>query len=190
MQKVRTVLKFMLIALVLLVTGIVVYASTRSGRIHVERSIRISAPAETIFPLINDFHQWDAWTPFNKDPAMKKTYGGSPSGKGARYGWEGNKDVGSGDITIIDSAPPREVVFATHLVTPVFEGRGVATMRLDQAGDITTVTWTVDDKHSLLLKVIGLFVDLEKKIGGDYETGLANLKSLAEKQSRRRAFAS
>jgi hypothetical protein len=172
-----------LIALFLILAGIVVYASSRSGTIHVERSIKIRAPAEKIFPLINDLHQWQAWTPFDKDPAMKKTYSGSPDGKGARYDWEGNKDVGSGDITIIDSAPSREVVFATHLVTPVFEGRGVGAMSLDQAGDITTVTWTVDDTHSLVLKVIGLFVNLEKKIGGDYEAGLANLKSVAEKQN-------
>ncbi|MDB5946475.1 MAG: Polyketide cyclase/dehydrase [Ramlibacter sp.] len=173
-------LKFALIALVVVLAGILAYASTRPDTYHVERSVNIKAPAEKIFPFINDFRQWEAWTPFNKDPAMKKTYSGNASGKGASYAWDGNKEAGSGDITITNSAPPHKVVFDLHMITP-FEGRNVGTISLDQAGDTTTVTWSVDDKHTLMLKVIGLLVDLDKKIGGDFEAGLAKLKSLAER---------
>jgi hypothetical protein len=180
MQKVHAVLKIVFVAVLVLAACLVAYAATRPSTLHIERRIQIRAPAGKLFPLINDFHRWDAWTPFNKDPAMKKTYSGSPAGTGAKYAWEGNRDVGSGDITIIDSAPPRQVVFATHLVTPIFEGRGLATITLDPVGEMTTVTWAVADTHSLVLKLIGIFVNLEKKIGDDYETGLAKLKEVAE----------
>jgi hypothetical protein len=180
-QKSHSVFKSLFVVLLVLVACVAAYAYSRPGTLHVQRSIKIRAPAQKIFPLINDFHQWDAWTPFNKDPAMKKTYSGNRIGKGAKYAWEGNKDVGSGDITILGSSPSGEVVFATHLVTPIFEGRGIGSITLDQAGEMTTVTWTVDDTHSFVLRLIGTFVDLEKKIGGDYEVGLAQLKQLAEK---------
>lgn len=82
------------LALVALLVIVLVVASTKPDSFRVERSVSIKAPADKIFPYINDLHQWDAWTPYNRDPAMKKTFGGSAAGKGATYGWEGNKEVG------------------------------------------------------------------------------------------------
>jgi hypothetical protein len=168
-------LKFALIAFVLVLVFLG-YAATRPDTFHVERSIRIQAPAAQIFPLINDFRRWDAWTPFNKDPAMKKTYSGSAQGEGAMYAWAGNKDVGTGDITIRQSEAPHKIVFDLHMVAP-FEGRNVATIRLDESAGGTTVTWSLDDRHNLMLKVMRLLIDLDKKIGGEFETGLARLQT-------------
>lgn len=159
-----------------LVRAFLAYAATRPDQFHVERSILIQVPAQTIFPFINDFHQWDAWTPFNKDRAMKKSYSGSAEGVGAMYTWSGNKAVGSGDITIRQSEAPRKIVFDLHMVAP-FEGRNVATISLDETGNGTTVTWSLDDRHSLMLKVLGLLINLDRKIGSDFELGLARLKS-------------
>lgn len=168
-------LMFALIALGL-VLAFLAYAASRPDQFHVERSILIQAPAEQIFPFLDDFRLWDAWTPFDKDPAMKKTYSGLAQGEGAMYAWAGNKAVGSGDITIRQSEPPRKIVFDLHMVAP-FEGRNVATISLDQTGSGTTVTWSLDDRHKLLLKIIGLLIDLDKKIGADFEMGLARLKA-------------
>jgi hypothetical protein len=168
------------IAIVVVIAAILIYASTKPDNFHVERSISIKAAPENIFPFINDFHQWTAWTPYDKDPAMKKTYSGNASGKGAHYAWEGNKAVGKGEITITDTAPPNTLVLDLHMIKP-FEARNVATFKINASGDATTVTWSIDDKHTLMLKTVSLFMDLDKTIGKDFEVGLARLKAIAEK---------
>jgi uncharacterized protein YndB with AHSA1/START domain len=173
-------LKIIVLIIVVAVALILIYAATKPDTLHVERAINIKASPEKLFPLINDFHQWDAWTPYNKDPAMKKTYSGSTSGKGALYAWEGNKEVGQGEITITDSTPPREIVMALHMIKP-FEGRNHVVFSLDANGDSTTVTWTLEDRHTYFMKVMSLFLNLDKMIGGDFEVGLAKLKTVAEK---------
>jgi uncharacterized protein YndB with AHSA1/START domain len=170
---------FALIALVL--AALLLFASTRPDNFHVERSVTIDAPPEKIFPFINDFRQWDAWTPFDKDPAIKKTYSDSTIGKGAHFAWEGNKKVGIGNITITDSMPPHALLFELHMIKP-FEGRNHAAIRLAPVGDATRVTWSLDDKHRLMLKTMRLFMNLDKLIGKDFEVGLHRLKALAEKQ--------
>jgi uncharacterized protein YndB with AHSA1/START domain len=168
------------IAIVVLIAGVLLYASTRPDNYHVERSVLIKAAPEKIFAYINDFHRWDEWTPYNKDPAMKKTYSGSASGKGARYAWEGNSDVGQGEITLADSTPPSKLVFDLHMMKP-FEGRNVASFSLAAAGDATRVTWSLDDKHNLFLKTLTLFMNMDSMIGRDFEVGLAKLKTAVEK---------
>jgi uncharacterized protein YndB with AHSA1/START domain len=168
------------IAIAMLITVLLLYASTKPDTFHVERSVHINASPENIFPLINDFHLWDAWTPYNKDPAMKKTYSGSKSGKGAHYAWEGNKQVGQGEITIADTTPPSQLAFDLHMIKP-FEGRNVARFTLTESGNATQVTWSLDDKHKLMQKTIALFVNLDNMIGKDFEVGLGRLKALAEK---------
>jgi hypothetical protein len=173
-------LNLIVVVIIALIAGILIYASTKPDTFRVERSISIKASPEKIFPFINDFHLWDAWTPYNKDPAMKKIYSGSDSGKGAHYAWEGNKDAGVGDITISETTPPNKLVFDLHMVKP-FEGRNVAEINLRPAGDSTIVTWSLVDKHNLMLKIVSLFVNLDNTIGKDYEVGLANLKAIAEK---------
>lgn len=173
-------LKLIVIALVVLLALILIYAATRPDTFHVERSISIKAPPEKIFALINDFHKWDAWTPYNKDPAMKRTYGENTAGKGAKYAWEGNKEVGQGEITITDTTPPREIEMELHMIKP-FEGRNHVVFSIDAAGDSTRVTWALEDRHSYMVKVMTMFFNLDKMIGGDFEVGLAKLKTVAEK---------
>jgi hypothetical protein len=173
-------LKIVVITVVVLLAIVLIYAATRPDILHVERTIDIKATPEKLFPLINDFKQWDAWTPYNKDPAMKKTYLGSASGKGAMYAWEGNKEVGRGEISIADTTPPREIVLALHMIQP-FEGRNHVVFSLDAKGNSTRVTWTLEDRHRYFMKVLSLFLNLDKMIGGDFETGWARLKAVAEK---------
>lgn len=173
---------FMKIAIVVavLIAIVLIYAATKPDTFHVERTIDVKAPPEKLFALVNDFHQWEAWSPYNKDPAMKKTYSGSASGKGAMYAWEGNKDVGRGEITITDTTPPKEIVMALHMIAP-FEGRNHVVLSFDAKGDSTKVTWALEDQHTYLLKIISTFLNLDRMIGGDFEVGLAKLKAAAEK---------
>lgn len=169
-----------IIALVVVVAVIVIYAATKPDTFHVERSINIKAPPEKIFPLLNDFHLWNDWTPYNKDPAMKKTYSGSDKGVGASYAWEGNKEVGRGTIAITATMPPEKVVLDLHMIEP-FEGRNVVQFTLQAAGDSTRVTWGMDGKNNFIVKVMGMFFDMDKMVGKDFEVGLAKLKIVAEK---------
>lgn len=173
---------FMKIAIVVavLIAIVLIYAATKPDTFHVERSIDVKAPPEKLFALVNDFHQWEAWSPYNKDPAMKKTYSGSASGKGAMYAWEGNKDVGRGEITITDTTEPKEIVMALHMIEP-FEGRNHVVLSFDAKRDATTVTWALEDQHTYLLKIISTFLNLDRMIGKDFEVGLAKLKAAAEK---------
>jgi uncharacterized protein YndB with AHSA1/START domain len=169
------------------IVALLLYASTKPDTFHVERSVLIQAAPEAIFPHINDLHQWDAWTPYNKDPAMKKTYSGSSAaGVGARYAWEGDKKVGQGEISIREAQPPHKLVFDLHMIKP-FEGRNVAAFTLEpQSGNgnttatTTRVTWSLDDKHKLLHKTMSIFLNLDNLIGKDFAQGLAQLKTLME----------
>jgi uncharacterized protein YndB with AHSA1/START domain len=170
-----------IIAIVVVIAAIVIYASTKPDNFHVERSITIKAPPEKIFPLINDFHAWNDWTPYNKDPAMKKTYSGSDQGVGAAYAWEGNKEVGRGDITITGTTPPNKIEFDLHMIEP-FEGHNKVAFTLTVAGDSTQMTWSLDDKQKLMVKVMGMFMDMDLMIGKDFEVGLLGLKTLVERQ--------
>ena len=168
---------------VLAIAALLLYASTKPDTFHVERSVLIQVAPEAIFPLINDLHRWDAWTPYNKDPAMKKTYSGSAAGVGARYAWTGDKNVGQGEISIREAQPPHKLVFDLHMIKP-FEGRNVATFMLEpQSGGTTTrVTWSLDDKHKLMHKTMSIFLNLDTMIGKDFAQGLAQLKTLMETQ--------
>jgi uncharacterized protein YndB with AHSA1/START domain len=172
---------------VVAIVALLLYASTKPDTFHVERSVLIQAAPEAIFPHINDLHLWDAWTPYNKDPAMKKTHSGSAAGVGARYAWEGDKRVGQGEISIRVAQPPHKLVFDLHMIKP-FEGRNVAAFTLEpQSGGnavtTTRVTWSLDDKHKLLHKTMSIFLNLDNMIGKDFAQGLAQLKTLVETSS-------
>jgi hypothetical protein len=173
-------IKTIAIVVVVLIAAILVYAATRPDSFHIERSLSIKAAPEKIFPLINDFHEWDAWTPYNKDPAMKKTFSGNASGKGAAYAWEGNKEVGQGNIEITQSSPPKKVALDLHMIKP-FEGHNQVEFTLKPNGDSTTVTWAMDGKQNFMVKVVGLFFSMDNMVGKDFEAGLAKLKAIAEK---------
>ncbi|ADE12556.1 SRPBCC family protein [Sideroxydans lithotrophicus] len=174
-------LKVILLVAVVLVGIVLIYAAMRPDELQVERNIDIQAKSEKVFNLINDFHRWQEWTPYNKDPAMQKNYSGSASGQGAKYAWEGDKNVGKGEISITSSTPLKEITLDLHMIQP-FEGRNVVVFSLNEAQGVTHVTWSMMCKQSFVPKLLGLFMDMDKMIGGDFEQGLSNLKTVAEKQ--------
>jgi uncharacterized protein YndB with AHSA1/START domain len=130
------------VILAIAIAAVLALAATKPGMLRVQRSVNIKAPAETIFPLITDFQQWRNWSPYeNKDPAMKRTYSGAERGKGAAYAWDGDKNVGSGRMEILEASAPQKIVIKLDFFTP-FEGHNTAEFTMLPQGDGTHVTWS------------------------------------------------
>lgn len=172
--------KILLVLLVLLI-GVLLYAATRPDTLHVERSATIKAPPEAIFPQINDLQAWRTWSPYEKlDPALKRTFTGPQSGKGAVYAWEGNSKAGAGSMEIVESTSPSKIVIELRFLKPM-EAVNVATFTLTPVADGTRVTWALDGPCPYLSKVMGVFINMDRMIGTDFAAGLESLKALTEK---------
>jgi hypothetical protein len=168
------------VVLAIAVAIVLVLAATKPDSFSVQRAIAVKAAPEKIFPLINDFHRWQSWSPYeNKDPAMKRSFSGAADGKGAVYGWEGNKNVGSGRMEILDSAVSSKIVIKLDFFTP-FEGHNTAEFTLLPQADVTNVTWLMHGPAPFMSKLMQVFMNLDHMIGKDFEIGLANLKRLTE----------
>jgi uncharacterized protein YndB with AHSA1/START domain len=174
----------MLYAILLLVVAaiaaVLVYAATRADSFRVERTLDIAASPEKLYALIGDLHRWRDWSPYErKDPAMQRTLTGAASGVGAVYAWKGNKQVGEGRMEIIEATPPRQLRIQLDFIAP-FEAHNVAEFTLQPQGATARVTWALSGPRPFVSKLIGLFVNMDAMIGGDFEVGLAQLKTLAE----------
>lgn len=172
---------FAIIAVVLAIAIVLILAATKPDTFAVRRTITVEAPPERIFPLINDFHQWGSWSPYeHKDPAMKRTYSGTASGVGAVYAWEGNKNVGSGRMEILDAPAPSKIAIKLDFFTP-FEAHNTAEFTMLPQGDATRLTWLMHGPAPLISRVMQVFINMDNMVGKDFEIGLANLKRFAEK---------
>jgi hypothetical protein len=140
----------------------------------------MNVPQARAFELINDFPQWSAWSPWEKlDPGMKREFSGPGAGPGASYSWSGNKDVGSGRMTIKDSLAPEQIKIALDFLTP-FEAHNLTTFSIRSSGAGSTVTWMMDGENNFVSKAFCVFMDMDKMVGKDFEAGLQNMKQLAE----------
>ncbi|MBL8297310.1 MAG: SRPBCC family protein [Rhodanobacteraceae bacterium] len=173
-------LKTIALILVAIIACVLIAAALQPDSFRVERSIRIKAPPEKIFAFIDDFHRWAAWSPWEKlDSAMKRDYSGAASGQGAVYAWEGNSKVGQGRMQIVESSPHSVIRIQLDFLKP-FEAHNTAEFRLQAEADGTEVRWAMHGPQPYLSKLMGLVFNMDKLIGKDFETGLANLKSVAE----------
>ena len=173
-------LKTIIIIIALLIATVLIYASTKPDTFRIERSTTIKASPEKISAYLTDFKQWAAWSPWEeKDPAMKRTYSGAATGKGAVYGWEGNKNVGTGRMEILD-VQPQKVTVKLDFLAP-FEAHNTAEFTLQPQGDTTQVAWAMHGPANLMTKVVHVFMNMDKMVGPDFEAGLAKLKAAAEK---------
>src|SRR3954462_10487115 len=167
--------------LAIAVAIILILAATKPNTFSVRRATTVKAPPDKIFGLINDFHQWGTWSPYEqKDPAMKRTYGGTERGKGAVYAWDGDKNVGSGRMEILEASAPQKIVIKLDFFKP-FEGHNTAEFTMLPQGGGTHVTWVMHGPARFMTRLIQIFMNLDNMIGRDFETGLANLKTLTEK---------
>lgn len=176
MLEVIAIILAILIAVVVVLLG---YAATKPNTISYTRSTRINAPPERITPLISDFRRWIAWSPWEKkDPELKRTYSGNASGVGAVYAWDGNRNVGSGRMEILESTPSK-IRIQLDFITP-FKASNLAEFTLTPQGGATDVHWVMTGPNLFIGKVMSIFLDFEKMIGKDFESGLSAMKAAAE----------
>jgi len=173
-------IKKILIGLVVVIIILVIVILLQPATYQVERSTTINAPAEVVFAQVNDFHKWNAWSPWAKlDPAMKQTFEGAPAGSGAIYTWAGNKEVGEGRMTITDSHPSDLVKIKLEFLKP-FAATGTNEFTFTPQGNQTAVKWKMSGDNNFIAKAFHLVMNMDKMIGGDFEKGLAQMKAVAE----------
>ena len=178
-------MKFGLLVVAAVLVGavavVLLLAARKPDSFVVQRSAVIAAPADRIFPLINDYRQWTAWSPYEtKDPQMKRTFGAVAAGAGATYAWEGDSNVGAGTMTMVESAPPSKVGIRLVMVKPISAENDVS-FTLTPQGSSTAVTWAMQGVVPFFAKVIHVFFSMDRMVGGDMEAGLAKLKAVAER---------
>jgi uncharacterized protein YndB with AHSA1/START domain len=170
------VVLFILVLLVLLL----LYAATKPSTLRIQRSTTINAPPDKVFALINDFHNWSKWAPQDKqDKAMTRTFSGALSGAGAISEWSSTGGAGQGRMSIVESVPDRRVQVQVDFRKP-FEAHNTNTFDLEPTGNATTVTWTLQSNNRYFLKLLSVFLNMQKMFGRHLEIGLRNLKSAAE----------
>jgi hypothetical protein len=176
----NTIALGVVVPLVVLLVALLGVAASRPDTFRVERATSISAPPGKVFPLINDLRRWSSWSPYErKDPAMKRAYSGASQGPGAVYEWDGNRDIGKGRMRITETAVPSRVTIALDFVRP-FEAHNVVEFTLEDRGDATRVTWALRGPASFLSRIMSVVFSMERMVGQDFESGLANLKAVAE----------
>jgi Polyketide cyclase / dehydrase and lipid transport len=169
-----------LIAVAAIFVVLAVIVALQPSEFRVARSTTISAPASTVFAQVIDFHKWEAWNPWGKiDPAMKQTYEGAPAGTGAIYTWAGNNEVGEGRMAIIESRPSELIRVKLEFFKP-FAATNTAEFTFKPGANQTVVTWSMFGEKNFMAKAIHLFMNMDKMIGGQFEKGLAEMKSVVE----------
>src|SRR5436305_10611621 len=168
------------VVLALAIVLVLIVALRKPDRFRVQRAIMVDATPERIFPLIADFHQWTAWSPWEeRDPNLHRSYSGASSGKGAVYAWDGNRNVGAGRMEILDAPPHERIVIKLDFLSP-FAAHNVAEFTFAPQGGSTNVTWLMHGPAPLLSKLMQVFMNMDDMIGKDFAAGLANLKRVAE----------
>jgi Polyketide cyclase / dehydrase and lipid transport len=169
-----------LIALTAILLAAVVVVGTRPSEFRIARTTTIASPSSAVFAQVNDFRKWDAWNPWARiDPAMKQSYEGAPAGVGAVYAWFGNSQVGEGRMTITESRPSDLIKIRMEFLKP-FAATSIAVFTFKPDGDRTIVTWSMEGRNNFIAKAIHLVMNMDRMIGGQFEKGLAEMKSVVE----------
>ena len=173
-------LNWILIAVAAIVVVFIAVVALQPADFRVQRSALVAAPAQAVFAQVNDFHNWRAWSPWEKlDPQLKRTYEGPQAGTGAKYAWAGNKDVGEGRMTITESRPGERILIDLRFIKPMAATNTTEFLFKPEGGG-TAVTWTMSGKHNFMGKAFSLLMNIDRMVGGQFEQGLANMKSLVE----------
>ncbi len=173
-----------LAAIVVVVAIFCIVVAMRPADFKIERSMTINASPDKVFEQVNDFHRWEAWSPWAKiDPAMKTTYSGSRTGRGAIYSWVGNDEVGEGNMAITNSQPNERVAIDLEFVRP-FAAKNVTEFTFRPDAEKTVVTWSMVGKNNFVAKAFGLIMNIDKLVGNDFERGLAQMKTVVESRAK------
>jgi hypothetical protein len=178
------VIKKILLGLVVAVVAFVAIVAMQPSAYRVARGATIAAPPPAVFAQVNDFHNWEAWSPWAKlDPAAKNSFEGAPAGEGAIFAWSGNDQVGEGRMTLVESRPSELVRIKLDFFKPM-EGTSDVEFTFAPQADQTAVTWAMSGERNFIAKAICLFMNMDKMVGGDFERGLAQMKAVAEAASK------
>jgi hypothetical protein len=173
-----------LIGVAVVIALLVIFIATRPAEFSVSRSATMATTPAAVFAQLNDFHKWEAWSPWAKmDPNAKSTFEGPTSGEGAKFAWDGNSDVGAGNMTITEAVPNDRVRIRLEFVRP-FAGVNDTLFTIKPVGDKTNVTWTMSGRNNFITKAISLFMDCDKMVGPQFEKGLASMETAANAESK------
>jgi hypothetical protein len=172
---------------ILIVAGVVIVlfiivVQLQPATFRITRMAMMSAKPEEVFPQVNDFYNWSEWSPWaNLDPGMKQTYEGAGNGTGAIYSWTGNKQVGEGRMTIIESRPNDLVKIKLEFLKP-FKATNIAEFTFKRENGNTLVTWSMLGDKNFMFKAVHMFMNMDKMIGRDFEKGLSQMKQVVERK--------
>jgi hypothetical protein len=168
------------IALAILFISLMTIAALQPADFRIARSVAIAAPPAAAFGPVNDLRRWEAWSPFEKhDPQMQRNYGEISTGAGATFSWSGNRRAGAGRVTILESRPSDLIRIKLEMFRP-FAAINAVEFTFRPEGAQTVATWSMTGKNALMAKAVGLIMNMDKMVGGEFEQGLASLKKLAE----------
>jgi hypothetical protein len=168
-----------LLVIAAVIAAILIFATTKPNSFRISRSATINAKPETIFPLVNDLHAHRSWSPFDQDPAMKRTYSGPDAGKGAVLAFDGGMAC-TGSLSITDAVSPSKIMMALVMSKP-FKCDNLVEFDFEPKGDATQVTWAMQGANSYMGKLMNVFIDCNKMCERQFDTGLESLKTVAEK---------
>ncbi len=173
-------IKKILAVLAVPVVVLLIVVALQPADFRIARSTAMSAPPAAVFAQVNDLHKFQDWSPWAKlDPAAKTAFQGPPAGTGASFGWAGNMQVGEGTMTITESRPGELVRFQLDFKKPM-AGTNTAEFTFKPEGDKTVVTWSMSGHNNFMAKAVGLVINCDKMVGGQFEKGLADLKTIVE----------
>jgi hypothetical protein len=157
------------------------FVATRPADFRISRSAIMSAPPADVFAQVNDFHNWEAWSPWAKlDPNSKVTFAGASAGTGAIFTWAGNDKVGEGSMEITTSQPSELILIRLEFIKP-FKDVCTTEFTFKPEGQQTQVSWTMSGQRGFMGKLVCCFMHMDKMVGGDFEKGLASMKDVVEK---------
>jgi uncharacterized protein YndB with AHSA1/START domain len=175
------VLLYVLVFIALVLLLLFVIAARRPDEFAVRRTADIRASDSKVFSLINDFRQWPKWSPWEKlDPNLRRTLSGAEAGRGAVYEWEGDRRVGAGRMEILDSVPHSRIDIKLSFLKP-FKAENRTVFTITPIDGATRVLWEMAGKNNFMFKLMGLLMNMDKMVGGDFEKGLAAMKAEAER---------
>jgi len=174
-------LKKISLSLALILILFLAYVGMQSPKYEISRQIKIGASAEKIFPYLNNSKLAERWGPWLEvDPGAKMNYSGPEEGVGSRSDWDSGGQLGTGSATITESLPNERVGIKLEYTKPMVMSQ-YSEYIVQSSGGETTVIWKVRGENSFVGRMMCVFMNMDKHVGGMFEKGLANLKTLVEK---------
>jgi len=168
-----------LIIVALIAAVVLAVAAAKPDTFRIQRTASIKAAPDKIFPLISDLKSHLAWSPFEKDPEMRRTFTEAGNGRGAVYEWDGNRKVGAGRIQVMTVSAPFLVTMELMMFRP-FKAHNLVEFTVEPKGEATNVSWAMQGRQPFMAKIMSTLIDCDKMVGKEFESGLAKLKALAE----------